>query len=88
VTEVRSATGAKYFIALHPQAVVFHRHNISGNEWLGKTGPTGAGLKFPVTGKKRRAAADTSENSPAMLAQQNGKGNRRAAFSVRPSVFR
>src|SRR5262252_762432 len=87
VAKMRSATGAKYFIALHSQTVILDRHNISGNERFVETGPAGAGLEFSIGRKKRCTAADTSENAAAMFAQQNGRAGSLRGFAAQNRVL-
>ena len=87
VTEMRSAPRAKYFVTVHSEAVIFHRHNISGNEWPGETRPARAGFKLSVTGKKGRAAAGTSKNAATMLAQQNGQAREFGGFAAKNRVL-
>jgi hypothetical protein len=38
VAEMSAATRAENFVPIHPEAIVFHRRDDPGNEWLGKLG--------------------------------------------------
>src|SRR4051794_895722 len=58
VTEMRAATRAENFIALHAETVVFHRRDDSGDKRFGETGPAGAGFELRIAREQRRIAAD------------------------------
>src|SRR6476469_10858710 len=62
MTEMRAASRAKNFVAFHPEAVVFHGRDDSGNERLRKTGPTGSGFEFGVAREQRRIATGAVED--------------------------
>ena len=70
---MRSASGAKHFVAIHPEAVICGRDNISRNERLAETGPTGAGFEFSIAGEKRSAATDATKDAATMLEQEHGR---------------
>src|SRR5947207_11164810 len=72
VTEMRAATRAKNFIALHAETVVFHGRDDPGDKRFGKTGPASAGFELRVAREQQRVASGAMENAAAMFRQQDG----------------
>src|SRR5205085_9230739 len=67
VAEMRPATRAKHFIALHPEAVIFHRRDDSRNERFCEAGPAGARFELGVAREEWRVATGAMENTAAMF---------------------